>query len=146
MWKRLLTLLFILFLASSAATHAEYCLTDEQMNQLYKELDQLEISIASLTLQLENSKNELIVQKHLLADQKTELEKWKKGHRELQTELISLMNQLNETQSILNKQKEMLKQQDQELQKSEKSLLKQRNGRRIERLGWIALSIFLAVK
>ena len=146
MWKRLLTLLFILFLGSSAATHAEYCLTDEQMIALRAELDQLEISIASLTTQLENSKNELIVQKHLLADQKTELEKWKKGHRELQTELISLMNQLNETQATLNKQKEMLKQQDLELQKSEKSLLKQRNGRKLERLGWIALSIFLAVK
>lgn len=146
MWKRLLTLLFILFLASSAATHAEYCLTDEEMTQLYKELDQLEISIASLTTQLDNSRNELILQKHLLAEQKTELEKWKKGHRELQTELISLMNQLNETQSILNKQRNLLKQQDQELKKSEKSLLKQRNGRRVERIGWIALSIFLACK
>ena len=146
MWKRLLVLLFILFLGSSAATHAEYCLTDEEMTQLYKELDQLDLSIASLTLQLDLSKTELITQKHLLADQKTELEKWKRSHRELQQELISLMNQLNETQAILNKQKELLKQQKLGLEKSEKSLLKQRNGRRVERIGWIALSIFLAVK
>ena len=146
MWKTsLVTLLLVLFL-SSPVLSSDYVLTEDQMTELYKELDQLETSIASLTNQLEKSKEELILQKHLLAEQKTELEKWKRSHRELQTELINLVNQLNETQSTLNRQKEMLKQQDQELQKSEKSLLKQRNGRRVERLGWIALSIFLAIK